>query len=309
MKINRLLEIMTILLNQETITAKELANRFEVSLRTIYRDVDALSSAGVPVYTNRGKGGGISLLENFTLNKTLLSKSESESLLLSLKAMSATNYPEVNAIIDKIGSVFKGNQAQDWIEVRFDGWSNKAGEQNKFSKIRDAIIGSRIISFDYVNSNGYKSSRQAEPVKLIFIVNTWYLTAYCLKRNAQRMFRLSRIKNIIIEDEYFEKRAAPGHQGHDRQGEDWHRGSVHFVELKLCCDEKVLSRLYDNFDDDNIMKNEDGSYDLTVLVPEDEWVYGFIMSLGSYAEVLEPIHIREVIKERAQKIIEKYSQI
>jgi predicted DNA-binding transcriptional regulator YafY len=294
---------MTILLNQKTVTAKELAYRFEVSTRTIYRDIDALSSAGVPVYTNKGKGGGISLLENFTLNKTFLSQSESESLLLSLKAMSATNYPDVDVVIDKIGSVFKGNQANDWIEVFFDGWSNQVSEQNKFSKIRDAIIDNRVISFDYINSNGDKSFRQAEPVKLIFVVNTWYLTAYCLKRNTHRMFRLSRIKNIEVLDTRFIKRDI---QDQDIQVNDWQSGLVPCTELKLRCDEKVLSRLYDNFDDENIVKNEDGSFNLKVSLPENEWVYGFIMSLGDYAEVIEPKHIREIIKERAQKISEKY---
>jgi len=125
MQINRLLEIVTILLNRKTVTAKELANRFGVSTRTIYRDIDALSCAGVPVYTNRGNSGGIALLEDYTLNKALLSKSESEGLLLAIKAMGATSYPEAGAILDKIGSIFKGNKAHDWIEVDFEGWSRR----------------------------------------------------------------------------------------------------------------------------------------------------------------------------------------
>ncbi|MCL2747460.1 MAG: HTH domain-containing protein, partial [Oscillospiraceae bacterium] len=128
MKINRLLEIVTILLNRETVTAKELADRFDVSARTIYRDIDALSSAGVPVYTNKGNNGGISLLEDYTLNKAWLSKNESEGLLLALKTMGATSYPEANAIIDKLGSIFKSSQAHDWIEVNFEGWSSKVNE-------------------------------------------------------------------------------------------------------------------------------------------------------------------------------------
>ena len=173
MKINRLLEIVTILLNRETVTAKELADRFDVSARTIYRDIDALSSAGVPVYTNKGNSGGISLLEDYTLNKTLLSKNESEGLLLALKTMGATSYPEANAIIDKLGSIFKNSQAHDWIEVNFEGWSSKVNEQNKFSKIRDAIFNNLVISFDYVNANGSRSSRSVEPVKLIFNAYTW----------------------------------------------------------------------------------------------------------------------------------------
>jgi len=298
LKINRLLEIVTILLNRETVTAKELADRFGVSTRTIYRDIDALSSAGVPVYTNKGNSGGISLLEDYTLNKTLLSKSESEGLLLAIKAMGATSYPEADAILNKIGSIFKDNKAHDWIEVDFEGWSSKVNEKDRFSKIRDAIISNKIINFDYVNGNGDKSNRSAEPVKLIFNAYTWYLIAYCLKKNSHRMFRLSRIKNVQITNQHFTLREI---QEHEKQ-------SVHapFVELKLRCNEKILHRIYDTFDGDCINKSDDGSFDVTVSIPEDEWIYGYILSFGGYAEVLEPEHIRKIIKTRAKEILEKY---
>jgi len=298
MKINRLLEIMTILLNRKTITAKDLASRFDVSTRTIYRDLDALSLAGVPVYTNKGKGGGISLLEDYTLNKTLLSQSESEGLLLALKTMGATSYPEADAIIEKIGSIFKNNRAHDWIEVDFAGWSSNINENNKFSKIRDAIINSQIISFDYINSNGDQSNRHAEPVKLVFNAYTWYLIAYCKLRSAHRMFRLSRIKNVQVTNEYF--------SGRERQEHEWQASGENLIELKLRCDEKVLSRLYDTFAEQFISKNIFGSFDLKVLIPDEEWIYGYILSLGNYAEVLEPKHIREIIKNRAEEIWKKY---
>ena len=298
MKINRLLEIVIILLNRETVTAKELADRFGVSARTIYRDVDVLSSAGVPVYTNKGNGGGISLLEDYTLNKALLSKNESEGLLLALKAMGATSYPEANAIIDKLGSIFKNNQAHDWIEVDFEDWSSKINEQNKFSKIRDAIIGSQVISFDYINTGGSKSTRSAEPVKLLFFANTWYLIAYCLLRNSHRMFRLTRIKNVQITDRYFTRREIPEYENMVSR--------TPLINLRLRCDEKVLNRLFDAYDNECISKNDDCSYDLTVAIPEDEWLYGYILSFGSSAEVIEPAHIREIIKARAKEILEKY---
>lgn len=298
MKINRLLEIVTMLLNRETVTAKELSDRFNVSTRTIYRDIDVLSSAGVPVYTNKGNSGGISLLEDYTLNKTMLSKSESEGLLLSLKAMGATSYPEVDIILEKISSIFKGNHAHDWIEVDFEGWSSKVNEQDRFSKIRDAILGKQVISFDYINGNGIKSSRSAEPVKLIWSGNTWYLIAYCLKRNAHRMFRLSRIKNVQIMGQHFAL----------REVQEYEKQVTHtpFIELKLCCNEKIMHRIYDTFDEDLISKNNDGSFDVTAFIPEDEWVYGYILSFGGNAEVVAPEHIRKIIKTRAKEILNKY---
>jgi predicted DNA-binding transcriptional regulator YafY len=232
------------------------------------------------------------------LNKALLSKSESEGLLVALKTMSAISYPEANAIIDKLGSIFKSSQANDWIEVSFEGWSSKVNEQNKFSKIRDAIIHNQVINFDYVNGNGGKSNRSAEPVKLIFNAFTWYLIAYCLLRNSHRMFRFSRVKNVQVTSQYFTK----------REIQEYEKQCTHapLIDLKLQCDEKVLNRLYDTFDGECISKNDNGSYDLSVTLPEDEWVYGYILSFGNNAEVLEPKHICEIIKTRAKEILEKY---
>ena len=103
MKINRLLEITLVLLNKGNTTARELADRFEVSTRTIYRDIDELSAAGVPVFTNKGSGGGISLMENYVLNRSFMTEHERDSLLLALKTLQATRYPQIEAILEKIG--------------------------------------------------------------------------------------------------------------------------------------------------------------------------------------------------------------
>lgn len=299
MKINRLLETVIVLLNRKTITAKELADRFGVSTRTVYRDIEVLSSAGIPVYMSKGNNGGISLLEDYTLNRTLLSQGESDGLLLALKTMEVMSLPETDAILNKLGSIIKNKTAYDWIEVSFEGWNSKVNEQDKFSKIREAIINKRVISFDYVNGNGDKGNRSAEPEKLLYYANTWYLIAYCLKRNARRMFRLSRIKNVEISNQGFTEREV---LEYERQT---NRDTAPVV-LKLRCDRNVLSKLYDTFDEECISKNDDDSYDLVVTIPEDEWVYGYILSLGAYAEVLEPEHIREIIKTRAGDILEKY---
>ena len=298
MKINRLLEIMTILLSRRTVTAKELADRFGVSKRTIYRDVDALSSAGVPIYTDIGKNGGISLLEDYTLNKALLSKSERDGLILALKAMGATDYPEADALLEKISSIFKSNMVHDWIEVDFESWSSKVNEDNKFSKIREAIINNLVINFDYFNGSGIKSNRKAEPVKLMFNAYTWYLIAYCHNRNAHRMFRLSRIKNVRLTDKRFTKRTITEEE----------KQVVHapLVELKLRCEEKALNRLYDTFDEKFISQNDDDSFDLTVQIPDEEWICSYVLSLGGCAEVLEPRHIREEVCNLAKEVFKKH---
>ncbi|MCL1917278.1 MAG: YafY family transcriptional regulator [Peptococcaceae bacterium] len=301
MKITRLLEITTILLNRKTVTAKELAARFNVSTRTIYRDIDALSFAGVPVYMNKGHGGGISLLEEYTLSRTLLSENESEGLFLALKTMSVTRYPEIDIILDKIGSLFKNCQNGDWISINFADWSCHPNEGNKFSDIRDAIINKIVIGFDYINVSGDKSTRFAEPEKLIFNTGTWYLIAYCLKRDMHRIFRLSRMKDVHLTDRHFIKRETPQEDYRGIQGYP-----TPFTELKLRFTDKVLNRLYDDFDEHLIHKNPAGSYDVTVSMPENEWLYGYILSFGHYVEVIEPAHIRKVIVDRIKETLKNY---
>ncbi len=132
MKINRLLEITLILLNKSTVTARELADRFNVSTRTVYRDIDVLSTAGVPVFTNKGSGGGISLLDNYAINKALLTDHERDGLLLALKTLQATKYPEIDVILEKIGAVFKKATSIDWVQIEFSPWGSGPNEENKF---------------------------------------------------------------------------------------------------------------------------------------------------------------------------------
>lgn len=306
MKINRLLEITIILLNKRTITAKELADRFGVSARTIYRDVDVLSSAGIPVFTNKGNGGGISLLENYSLNKTLISEHESESLLLALKTLQATKYPEIDAVLDKIGAVFKKADSADWVYIDFSPWGSRPNEYNKFIDVKKAILERRIISIDYVDAEGSRSHRCIEPMRLIFKGQAWYLWGYCKTREDFRTFRISRIKNVIVTSEAFERRKLEDNGKHGAGGAG--ENPKKLVNLKLKFYPQALYRLYDDFDDEFIIKNTDGTCNVSVTFPEDEWVYGYIMSFGCYVEVLEPKHIQEIIIDRVRKTLEFYEK-
>lgn len=301
MKINRLLEITIILLNKKTITARELAKRFGVSTRTIYRDIEVLSSSGVPVYMNRGNGGGISLLENYYLQKTLISEQESESLLLALKTLQATKYPELETIIEKMGAIFKNARYTDWVEIDFSHWGSSPNEKNKFNDLKGAILQQNVIKFDYINADGNRSSRFVEPEKLFFKGNSWYLYAYCQNRQSYRVFRISRVKNIVVTAEKFIQRVLA--QTKKDENKDF---SKPLIELRLRFQPKVLNRLYDDFDDYYLTKNKDGSFDVEVVFPEDEWVYGYIMSFGNYVEVLEPKHVRKIIVDRMKQALKFY---
>ena len=303
MKINRLLEIILILLNKGSTTARELAEKFGVSTRTIYRDIDELSAAGVPVYTNKGSGGGISLLENYVLNRSLITAHERDSLLLALKTLQATQYPEIEVILGKIGALFRSAPSADWVQIDFSPWGSGPNEENKFLNIKRAILECRVVTFDYINSDGILSHRSVEPMLLSFKSQAWYMWAYCRTRRNFRTFRISRIRNIAVTDESFVRRR-PDSMGEEEPAAPPKKS----VTLKLRFQPQDLYRVYDDYDEERITRNADGTYDVTVTFPEDEWVYGYIMSFGPYVEVLEPPYIRDIVRERMKKTLDYYDK-
>lgn len=298
MQINRLFEIIFILLNRKTITAKELSERFEVSVRTIYRDIDTLCAAGIPVYMSKGKGGGIRLLENFVLNKSVLSDNEQNEILIALQSLNATKYPDVGNVISKLGGLFnKGDY--NWIDVDFSHWGSN--DKEKFNQLKKAIVSTKVISFDYFSSQGEKTSRKVEPLQLLFKDKSWYLKGYCLSKQAYRIFKLTRIKNLQLMDETFDKESQQASYNEPLGNNDYK-----IVNLKLQLQSYAAYRVYDEFDESNITKNEDGSFTVDVSFPEDEWVYGYILSFGSSAEVIEPKYVRDIIRKRLEEALQKY---
>lgn len=300
MKINRLLEITIILLNRRSVTAKELAGRFGVSTRTIYRDLDVLSTAGVPVYTSKGSGGGISLMEEYSLNRTLLSEQETESLILALKTLQAVKYPEIDIVLDKIGGLFRNTDAADWIDIDLSPWGSQPNEHDKFNHIKTAILKRLVLSFVYINANGERSKRSMEPMRLVFKGQAWYLWGFCRVKNDYRLFRISRIKELEVTDEVFQRRK------HEAPEIDTSQAAAPLLNLRLRFHPEVLYRVYDDFDDALIQRSADDFCEVSVTFPEDAWVYGFILSFGEYVEVLEPESVRKVIAERMKKTLEMY---
>jgi predicted DNA-binding transcriptional regulator YafY len=302
-KLNRLLEITLVLLNRGTVTARELADKFGVSTRTIYRDIDVLSASGVPVYTSKGNSGGISLLEDYTFSRTLVTDRERDSILLALKTLQAVKYPEIDAVLDKLGTIFKNAAAADWVHVEFSPWGTGPDENDRFLDIRKAILESRVVAFDYINAEGVRSRRDMEPMRLEFKGYSWYVWGYCRMRRAFRVFRVSRMKNLDVTEECFHRRPEP--EVSDGEPDESRKRSV---TIRLRFQPDVLFRLYDDYDDDKIVKNPDGTCDVTTTFPEDEWVYRHIMSFGSSVEVLEPEYVRHGVRERMKAALKYYDK-
>lgn len=295
MQINRLFEIIYILLNKSTVTAKYLADYFEVSTRTIYRDVEVLSGAGIPIYMSKGKGGGIRLMEHFVLNKSVLSDKDQQEILSALQGINAIN-PSSNLVLSKLSNLFQKSN-QSWIEVDLSDWS---GTNDIWLQLKNAILNHTIITFHYFSSYGEKTLRTVKPLKLSFKERSWYLKAYCTQKNTVRTFKLSRIKNLIVTEDSFEPFQPSFIEPVATESE---RTTITLV-MKI--DASQSFRVYDEFYEENIQKNSDGSFTITATFADNEWVYGYILSFGCYATVLEPLFVRQIIKEKLEKCLTLY---
>jgi predicted DNA-binding transcriptional regulator YafY len=299
MQINRLLEIVYILLGKKTITARELSEHFEVSQRTIYRDIDTLSAAGVPIYAIKGKGGGIKLLDSYVINKSMLSEKEQVDILSSLQGLNALNVPDVEPVLNKLSVLFNKNNT-NWIDVDFSHWGSNSAEWDKFNVLKTAILNRRKVTFDYFGSYGEKTERTIEPIKLIFKGQSWYIYGYCEDKCDFRMFKVTRIKKLTsLEETYI--RDVPVDITCFPQA---YNEKVLNIVLKI--EARMAYRVYDEFDEACIEKNEDGTFTVSVAYPEGEWVQGYVLSYGAAAEVLQPLHIRESVKRIFREGIKKY---
>ncbi len=297
MKDNRLFKILYYILEKGKVTANELADKFEVSVRTIYRDIDSISSAGISIYALQGKGGGIEIAEDFVLSKSLLSENEKQQIMSALQGLDNTTKQSENELLTKLSALFKMKNTS-WIEVDFNNWQNNKLYEKTFDDIKSAILSKNIISFTYFSSNEEETSRSVKPVRLLFKSQDWYLYALCLLRNDFRYFKLSRIKNLDIHtekfDDSFEDILLKKEMPHENT-----------VNIKVKFNRKVAFRVYDELNGE-ITEDNDGNLYTEIQIPNNHNLYNYIFSFGDGAEVLEPKEIRRQIKEMINKMAEKY---
>lgn len=302
MQINRLFEIIYILLNKKKVTAKELAEHFEVSIRTIYRDVDILASANIPIYASQGKGGGISLLDNYILNKSMLSENEQSEVLFALQSLTALQYPEVDKTLTKLSSLFNKDKI-NWIEVDFSLWGSNKACKEQFNTLKNAIVNHKIITFEYFNSLGEKNIRRVEPVKLLFKSRAWYLQGFCLSKKANRTFKITRMSEVQITEDYFIEKSQVELIVDIKDKE-----STKLVDLLLSITPNGAHRILEDFDEKDVIKNEDGSYTVSTSLPEGAWLINYILSFGMDIEVLGPKNIRDAICHKLDCMVAKYKK-
>ncbi len=242
---NRLFEIVYILMQKKKVTAKELADRFEVSTRTIYRDIETLSRANIPIYSSKGKDGGIGILEEYVLNKTILSEEEQNQILFALQGMKKVSGQDEKDILEKLSILFN-KQINDWIKIDFSNWGKDKLKEERFDMIKAAILNKNKIQFVYYNSNGQEIKRIVEPLQIWFKDKSWYLISYCKLKEDYRIFKIARIKEIKILEDHFE-RELPQEKKEEKY-------NFKNIPLELEISKEMAYRVYDEFESKEITK-------------------------------------------------------
>ncbi|MFY0520322.1 helix-turn-helix transcriptional regulator [Lysinibacillus sp. UGB7] len=303
MKLDRLLTMTMILINRKKVKAQELAELFDVSVRTIYRDVETLSLAGVPVMSQQGVNGGFSVIEGYRVDKQVFTKDELASLSIAIKS-ALTSYEDVHAeaVLEKLTGVAdtKVKQSIDQIFIDLSPWGHNVILKEQITQIKKAIENEYCVSFIYSTGYGQTTNRVIEPHTLVQKGKVWYVYGYCLLRRSFRVFKISRMKDLKKEMTSFTRKevnleALPWN-------EDWYQPQ-NLVDLTLSFDVKIVTLVEETFGTENVNIE---NLIVQVSLPEDEWLYGFLLSFGNRIKILNPPHISEIVQERAQEIVKLY---
>ncbi|MDE6745790.1 MAG: YafY family transcriptional regulator, partial [Oscillospiraceae bacterium] len=282
MKIDRLIGILSILLQRDKVTAAELAEKFEVSRRTIVRDIEDLGKAGIPVAASQGRGGGISVMEGFKLDRTLLSEEDMKAILTGLQGLdSVSESSRYRRLMDKldaenaVGAVGAGNS----IIVDLSSWDKNAVSP-KLETIKQAVESNKKISFMYYSPERTER-REIEPYRLVFQWASWYVWGFCTKRNDYRMFKLTRMTDLTV-GEAFAPQEIPAYTC------DKLRHTRGEIAVRVRFDSSVKWRLVDEFGAEYLTEDEDGSITLDFTWSDVPSFYSYIAGFRDAAEIIAP---------------------
>lgn len=295
MQESRLFKIIYYLLDKGRATAPELAERFEVSVRTIYRDIDSLSGAGIPIYAEAGRNGGIHLMDDFVLDQAVFSEEEKQEILSALQSINIAQNSNASQTLQKLSALFQLG-SEHWLEVDFSRWGNEGFDNEKFELLKSAIIRCRTIKIQYAGSSQAITERTVQPLKLIFKAKAWYLNAFCTEKQVFRTFKLNRILDLEVLQETFLRRHVP--KPPDAPEPEYNQITLRFPK-------EMAYRVYDEFDKDQIQQLANGDLIASAKMPEDPWLTGFLLSFGTQVEILSPTYLRDIVAEQAKLIYEK----
>ena len=300
MKIDRLIGILSVLLQKEKTTAPELADRFEVSKRTINRDIEDLCRAGIPIRTAQGIGGGISIMDGYRMDRTILTSKDMQMILAGLRSLDSVSgssyYGQLMEKIQAGSSEFI--TGRDSILIDLSSWYRDSLAP-KIEITQDAIGDRRLIKFRYYAPSG-ESERTVEPYYLVFRWSSWYLWAWCLKRKDFRLFKLNRMDGVQITEKNFKCRDATMP---DLSNEKIFPGGI---KVKALFEADQKWRLVEEFGTSCFTENDDGRLLFTADYTDMENLITWILTFGDKAEVIEPEEVRERVRTAIEAMIKNY---
>lgn len=305
MKIDRLIGITMYLLNRNVVSAKELAERFEVSVRTIVRDVDALSIAGIPISSSTGASGGYEILDTFKLNKQITTMEDYIFIITALKGMcSVYDNKKINTTLEKLLTIGHYKDEEQRIFIDFGVVREGENIPEFVREIEEAILNKSIIEFDYTDSTGQKSRRMVEPLALNYRWYAWYLLAYCTYKNDYRLFKLNRISDLTVTDQ-------PINYEHGNVPEllekQWSNDTRRYIPMKLLCKAEVRVPIVEYMKGKIVEERENGDFVMATHGIENERIwFSLLMGFGDSVEVLEPQEIIDMLKEITLQIQNLY---
>ena len=300
MKIDRLIGILSVLLQEEKTTAPALAERFEVSKRTINRDIEDICKAGIPVRTTQGTGGGISIMDGYRMDRTLLTSKDMQMILAGLRSLdSVSGSSYYGQLMEKIqAGSSKFVSGRDSILIDLSSWYRDSLEP-KIGTIQDAIEDRHLVTFRYYAPAG-ESERAVEPYYLVFRWSSWYLWGWCRDRKDYRLFKLNRMDDVRKSEEAFDCREAPMP---DLSNEKIFPGKI---AVKALFAPDMKWRLVEDFGPDCFTESEDGKLLFTAKYTDMENLITWLLTYGDKAEILEPREAREKIAQIAQNMVRIY---
>ncbi|MDD3334884.1 MAG: YafY family protein [Eubacteriales bacterium] len=308
MKLDRLVSIVMMLLDQQRVGAQELAERFEVSSRTIYRDVEAINRAGIPIRSTPGVGGGFEIMPEYKLDRKVFSSADLSTLLMGLSSLSPLiRGEELVHALTKVKSFIPADRAKE-IEVRanqiyidLSPWMGNRSIEIYLEIIKQALRESRLLGFTYTDHHGERTLRTVEPYQLVLKNSHWYLQGYCHVRMDYRLFKLTRMANLHLQANCFSPRDFP------KPILDFDEGFEKLqTKLTLCIQPSVMDRVLDLCPYEDFHPQEDGCYLVDFPFIENEYYYDLLLSFGDQCQCLEPKRIRAEIKRRALAIAALY---
>lgn len=300
MKIDRLIGILSLLLQKDQVTAPELAEKFQVTRRTISRDIDALCGAGIPIVTRQGVGGGISIMESFKLDRTVLTGPEMKDILAGLRGLDSihgTNH--YRQLMEKLSAdesdFLTGDQS---ILIDLSGWDQESLTA-KIQKIRSAIDCAQVLDFTYYSPTG-ESHRSIEPYYLIFRWSNWYLWGWCQTRKDFRLFKLNRMDDVVLSEIQFEKRAVPMP---DLRNQKIFPGGI---AVKILFEPSCKWRLIEEFGPDCYTVQRNGQLLFQTDFTNEENLLTWLLTFREQAQLLEPANLRNTLRDILKKTITQY---